>query len=166
MTMMPRGIERKSAVAETLIEATISMPEVFESAGDKFHREWAEHSGDWSFQILKFLQGRRVNEVNAAEIITTQTYARSLQPEKEALRWVAEQAEQLRPLSEEDRRRLIERDAFLLNWVDGKTLGHADWVAEIQNIPAAVRRAQDVDAALFPNTFPSRHLFGWHWKTR
>jgi hypothetical protein len=151
---------------ETKVEPVTSMPEVFENAGDKCRREWAEHSGDWSFQILKFLQGRRVNEVNASEIIKTQTYARSLQPEKDALRWVAEQAEQIRPLSAEDRRRLIERDDFLMRWVDGKTLGHADWVSEIQNIPAAVRRAQEVDAALFRNSFPSPNLFGWIWKNR
>jgi hypothetical protein len=151
---------------ETKVELITSMPEVFETPGEQFRREWAEHSGDWSFQVLKFLQGRRVNEVNASEIITTQTYARSLQPEKDALRWVAEQAEQLRPLSAEDRRRLIERDDFLMRWVDGKTLGHADWVSEIQNIPAAVRRAQEVDAALFRNAYPSVRLFGWIWKTR
>lgn len=143
------------------IEPSHSVVEAYESPTEKYRREWAEHSGDWAFQVLNFLKGRRVNEVNVAEIITTQTYARSLQREKDALRYVAEQAENRRALLVEDRRRLIERDDFLIRWVDGETLGHSDWVRELSGIPLAVKRAQEVDAALFPNTYPSVKLFGW-----
>jgi hypothetical protein len=140
-------------------------PEAFETPGDKFRREWAENSGDISFQICKFLQGRRVNEVTEVEILHTQTFKRSTPEEQSALLWVAKQAENYNPLSEEDKRRLIERDDFLMRWKDGTTLGHADWVSEIKNIPAAVQRAQEVDAKLFPNTFPApAGLFSWIWK--
>lgn len=134
-----------------------------ESAGDKFRREWAEAGADYSWQVLKFLQGRRVNEISATEIERTQTFARADEIEKNSLRFVASQAEQRNPYSHEDRRRLLERDDFLMLYVNGKSLGHSDWVRELQSIPFAVRRAQEVDAALFPNTYPSVRLFGWIW---
>jgi hypothetical protein len=134
--------------------------------GDAVRREWAAHSGDWTFQLIKFLQGRRVNEVSGEEIVKTLTYARCDELERAALLWVANQAENRRPLSGEDRRMLIERDDFLMRWIAGTTLGHGDWVAELRNVPAAVRRAQEVDRALFRNSFPSPDLFGWLQKAR
>jgi hypothetical protein len=139
------------------------MVEAFETAEDRTRRLWAENGGDWAWQVLKFLQGRRKNEISLAEALTTQTYARSTQRERDALRFVAAQGELKYPPSDEDRRRLTERDDFLMRWVEGQTLGHQNWVNEIQGIPAAVQRAQAVDAALFHKTFKSLILFRWVW---
>ena len=155
----------KAVAQATQIEPSFQPRESFENAGDHERREWAEHSGDWAFGVLRFLQGRRQNEISLAEVLTTQTYTRSTQREKDALRFVAAQSEQRHLVSDEDRRRLIERDSFLIKFVDGETLGHSDWVTQIQAIPAGVVRAQAVDAAMFKTTFPSPVLFRWIWGT-
>jgi hypothetical protein len=144
-------------------EPSAELVEAFESVEDRTRRKWAESGADWSWQILKFLQGRRVTEISLTEILTTQTYARSTLREQNALKFVASQAEQRNLQDEEDRRRLIERDIFLIRFIAGETLGHHDWVSEIQGIPFAVRRAQELDAALFPRTYSSPQLFTWIW---
>ena len=133
---------------------------------DNFRRTWAANSADWSWQVLKFLQGRRRNEISLAEIVTTETYARSTPQEKDSLKFVASQAQLLAPISEEDTRRLIERDDFLIGFVEGQTLGLSNWVAEINKIPMAVQHAQETDAALFGTTYPAPKLFGWIWGER
>ena len=148
------------------IEASFTPVEVFESAETKSRREWAEAGGDWAWQVLKFLQGRRQNEISLSEILTTQTYMRSTQREKDALRFVATQAEQKHPITGEDRRRLKERDDFLMKFVAGESLGRGDWVSEIQNIPATVPRAQEVDASLFQKTYRAPKLFSYLWERR
>jgi hypothetical protein len=139
-------------------------PETFENSSDRFRRVWAENSGDWAFQVLKFLQGRRANEVALSEVEGTETYKRSSVQEQSALRFVAGQAEQKHPVSDDDRLRIIERDDFLIRFVEGETLGHQNWVAEIQVMPFAVQRAQVVDAAMFQKTYRSPELFSWIWK--
>jgi len=153
------------SVSENQIEPSFQPHESFENAGDRERREWAEAGGDWAWQVLKFLQGRRAQEVSLAEVLTTQTYTRSTQREKDALRFVAAQSEQRHLVSDEDRRRLIERDSFLIKFVDGETLGHNDWVTEIRNIPVGVQRAQECDKAMFPKTFHQPILFRWIWGT-
>jgi hypothetical protein len=153
-------------LVETKVEPTTSMPEEFESPTDKFRRGWAENGADWSWQVLKFLQGRRINEISLTEIEQTKTFARATELEKSSLRFVASQAEQRNPLSYDDRIRLRERDDFLMRFVENKTLGHMDWISEIMNIPAAVQRAQEVDARLFPNTFTAPELFSWVWRPK
>jgi len=145
------------------IEQLVEMPEVFERAEDRERREWAENSGDYAFGVLRFLQGRRQNEISLAEVLTTQTYMRSTQREKDALRFVAAQSEQRHLVSDEDRRRLIERDSFLIKFVAGEHLGHQDWVTELQAIPAGVARAQAVDAAMFQTTYRAPILFRGIW---
>ena len=72
------------------------------SAEDRFRSDWATVGADWSWQILRFLQGRRSNEIALAEIETTQLYARSTQREKDALRFVTAQVEQFQTLTEEE----------------------------------------------------------------
>jgi hypothetical protein len=152
---------------ESSIEPSIEIVrEDFVTPEEKFRMTWAESSGDWAWQICKFLQGRRINEVSLAEIEQTKTCARATEFEKSSLRFVAAQAEQRYPLSEDDRIRLRERDNFVMKFVNNRSLGHRDWVSEILNIPAVVRRAQEVDAALFPKTWRELELFGWIWKTR
>ena len=149
------------------VVATVSMVEHFESPTDKFRREWAENGADYSWQVLKFLQGRRINEVSLAEIERTKTFARATELEKSSLRFVASQAEQRNPFSYDDLIRLRERDDFLMRFTENKTLGHMDWISEIQNIPAAVRRAKEIDANLFRNSYPSPpSLFDWIWKPK
>ena len=138
----------------------------FELTVDRLRREWAETGADYAWQILKFLQGRRLNEISLAEVERTKTYERSAELEKSALRFVASQSERRYPLNDEDRRRLRERDNFLMEYVDGSALGYRDWVNEIGNVPRAVAHAQAVDASLFPVTFPSTRLFDWIWEAR
>src|SRR5882757_1158330 len=98
-------------------------PVEVETADEKLRREWADKSGDWAWQVLKFLQGHRKIEISLTEIVTPHTDARSTQREKDSLRFVAAQAEQYRSPSDENRRRLIERDDFLMKFVAGETLG-------------------------------------------
>jgi len=145
---------------------TISKIEAYEHPDTRMRREWAENSGDFAWQIIKFLQGKRSNEVSLIEVEQTETYKRSSELEQSALRFVASQAEQRHAVSDEDRRRLIERDNFLMRYADGQTLGHQDWVTEIRNIPIAVRHAQEVDAHLFPKTFVSPTIFRWVWERK
>ena len=74
--------------------------EVFERAEDRMRREWAENSGDWAWQVLHFLQGRRTNEIALSEVEGLKTFARSNAIEQASLRWVSAQAEQRHPLSD------------------------------------------------------------------
>src|ERR1700730_15869551 len=107
-------------------EPSFQPVEVFETVESKTRREWAENSGDWSWQILKWLQGTRKNEISLAEVEGTKTYARCSELEKTALRFVASQAEQRHPPSYDDRIRLTERDFFLMKFVAGETFGHSE----------------------------------------
>lgn len=141
-------------------------PETFENASDRFRRVWAENSGDWAWQVLRFLQGRRTNEITLSEVEGTETYKRSSASEQYALRFIAGQAEQKHPPSYDDRLRLRERDNFLIRFVEGETLGHQNWVSEILDIPFAVSRAQALDAAVFQKTYRSPELFSWIWEKR
>ena len=142
---------------------TISKIEAYEHPDTRMRREWAENSGDFAWQIIKFLQGKRSNEVSLIEVEQTETYKRSSELEESALRFVASQAEQQHPVSAEDRRRLIERDSFLIKFVAREHLGHQDWVTELQAIPAGVARAQAVDAAMFQTTYRAPILFRGIW---
>jgi hypothetical protein len=145
--------------AETIVE-------VYENSSDRERRLWAENSGDWGFQVLLFLQGRRTNEITLSEVEGTKTYASCSELEKSSLRYVAGQAEQRHPPSYDDLLRLRERDDFLMRFVAGETLGHQNWVSEIQGIPYAVARAQACDRALFSKTFYEAELFRWIWERR
>lgn len=144
---------------------TSPIVEIFESAGDRERREWAEKSGDWSFAVLQILQGSRRQEVSLAELELTRIYARSDQREADALRFVAAQVMHIRPISEDDRVILATMDNFLIQYADGcAPIGHRDVVAQICGIPERVRRAQRIDAELFPREqFRERVLFRWIW---
>src|SRR5579872_4223347 len=107
----------KKIIESPNMEEQLFLPvEEFETADEKFRRRWAESGADWAWQICKFLQGRRINEVSLSEVEQTMTFARSDEREKAALRYVASDAAQLRPLSEDDRQRLAERDDFLIRF--------------------------------------------------
>jgi len=133
------------------------------SAGEQFRQEWAAHSGDWAFHVLAFLSGRRQNEVTLDEILQTETFARSTPEEQSSLKFVAAQAEPLHPLSEEDSRRLKERDMFLMDFADRKLLGHEDLANQIRNIPVAVAERQKFDRFYFSKVYESPKLFSWIW---
>jgi len=135
-----------------------------ETIEEKTRREWAESGADWAWGVLRFLQGRRINEVSVFEVEQTRTFENSSEAEQSSLRFVASESIQKYPPNEEDRRRLRERDDFLVRFAAGETLGHGDWVAEIRNIPAGVARAQAVDASMFPKTYQAPELFTWLWK--
>jgi hypothetical protein len=138
-------------------------PILGESAEETFRREWAEAGADWGFQIMQFLQGRRVNEIALSEIEQTTIFARSSEKEKSALRFIAMQSEPHVSLDGEDERRLIEKDEWLQQYAAGDTLGHNDWAAAVKAIPFKVARAHEVDANLFPKTYHEDELFGWVW---
>ena len=136
-------------------------------AGDQFRRDWASHSGDWAFGVANFLQSGRQHEISADEILRTQVYARSTPREKDALRWFVAQSD-ARPVppTEEDHRRLVERDTLVIQYADQTVpLGRGRLVEPLAKVPAAVERARAVDANLFgKNVFPEPEIFGWVFK--
>ena len=137
------------------------LAEVFEPQQDKTRRLWAEHSGDYAFGVLRWLQGPRAMEVSLAEILTTKVYARSNQRERDALRFVSEQTIQASPLTPADARVLVDRDTFLMEYADNRQVGHADWILELEIVRIGIADAQKFDAAMFPKTFSQPKLFGW-----
>jgi hypothetical protein len=112
-----------------------------------------------------FLQGQRRLEIQPSEIVKTQLYFRSDDFEKRALEMVCQSDREMQP-SLDDARQLRTLDNFLCDYVDGRTLGHADLVAQITSIPYKVAERQRFDAAMFPKVYASPSLFSWIWKTR
>jgi hypothetical protein len=155
--MSEEQIIQQEAIPEPIVEPV----EVFELPAERFRREWAALGCDWSWQILKFLQGRRRNEVREEEVMQTETFARATDFEKKSLVFVAQQAARTFVTPEEDSRALNERDTFLMAAVDGHALGHRNWINELLAIPAAVREREEYDARMFPKNYKSPRLFTW-----
>jgi len=62
----------------------------------------------------------------------------------------------------EQKRVLTDRDGWLLYFVSGSNLGHADRVAQIVAIPAAVAAREKFDRDLFPQAhYPITKIFSW-----
>ena len=137
--------------------------DVFESAEEKFRREYAEVGADWSYFIVQFLRGRRRLDIQPAEIVKTQIFLRADDAERRALEFVCEVDHPTRP-SPDDELKLRIRDQFLIDYVDGLTLGHADLVAEIKSIPYRVAAREQSDRALFAKVYESPRLFTWIWE--
>ena len=150
------------SVSENQIEPSFQPIEVFESADDKFRREYAEVGADWAYFLCQFLRGTRRLEISSEEIVETHLYRRSDDIEKRALFFVCESENEIKP-SSDDKFKLQVLDQFLFDYLEGRTLGHADWVAQIRSIPFKVAERQRFDADLFPKTFPSPKLFSWIW---
>src|SRR6266568_2281205 len=135
------------------IEQSVEMPEVFERAEDRERREYAAVGADWAYFLVQYLRGRRRLEISSEEIVETQIYIRSSDAERRALLFVCESENEIKP-SSDDKFRLQILDQFLLDYLEGRTLGHADWVAQIRSIPLRVAERQQFDRQLFPKTFP------------
>jgi hypothetical protein len=150
-------------LAETKVEPTTSMPEAFESPTDKARREFAEMGADATYFVARFLQGKRRVDIQPEEILKTQLYLRANDAERRALVFVCEVDYPTKP-SPDDALKLRIRDQFLLDYVDGLTLGHADWVAEIESIPLRVAAREQADRSLFPTVWESPKLFQWIWE--
>src|SRR6266568_3073732 len=135
------------------IEQSVEMPEVFERAEDRERREYAAVGADWAYFIVEYLRGRRRLEISSEEMVETQIYIRSSDAERRALRFVCESENEIKP-SSDDKFRLQILDQFLFDYLEGRTLGHADLVAQIKSIPFAVAERQQFDRQLFPKTFP------------
>lgn len=131
--------------------------------GDQFRRLWAEHGADWAYQIVRFLQGRRKNEIDATEIQATDFFARCNEPERNALLYVCSSAEKM-GVDTDDSPTLRERDRWLMDYVDGAFLGHSDRVAELEAIPTAVAKARAFDTSMFGVSFEEPRLFQWIWE--
>src|SRR5712691_9052126 len=132
-------------------------------AQNQERREWAEAGGDWAFFLVQFLRGQRRLPVQASEIVETQLYLRSSEAERKALLLVCD-AEHSHPIyiEPEQKRELADRDGWLLNFVSGSNLGHADRVAQIVAIPAAVAAREKFDRDLFPQAhYPITKIFSW-----
>ena len=151
------------AVAPEAPESLIA--EKYEAPGEQERREWYAASGDWAFAVLQLLQGSRRNEVSLSELWELETYKRSDQREQDALRFVANQSTRRYPMEENDHVILKTMDDFLIQFSEGNTLGHRDWVAQIRNIPVRVAECQRIDRELFrhQNQFVDRQLFRWLW---
>ena len=133
-------------------------------AQNQERREWAEAGGDWAFQILAFLRGSRRLEITLGELKATQTYGRSTEQEKRALEFVTGQTEEHPEIyvDGEDRRKLRERDDFLVRFANGEPLLRSDWASDLHHIPAAVAAREKFDRDLFPKAhYPITRLFDW-----
>ena len=137
--------------------------DVFESAEEKFRREYAEVGADWAYFLVQFLRGKRRADIQPEEIVETQLYLRATEAERRALEFVCQVDHPLHP-SPDDRLKLRIRDQFLSDFVDGLTLGHADLVAEIEAIPYKVAAREQSDRALFANVYEQPRLFAWVWE--
>jgi hypothetical protein len=150
---------------DTKVEASASGPEVFENADDKFRRQYAELGADFAYFIAQFLRGRRRLEIQPEEILKTQLYLRANDAERRGLNFICEVDHPMRP-SPDDELKLRVRDQFLIDYVDGLILGHADLVAEIRSIPLRVAAREQADRSLFAKVYESPRLFEWIWKAR
>jgi hypothetical protein len=124
---------------------------------------WALAGCDWAYFLAEFLRGRRRLDIQPAEIVKTQLYQRSSEAEQRALCLVCETGKEINPLREDERRLRI-RDQFLMNYVDGHNLGHADLVKELTSIPAKVAERDHFDRAMFARVYDSPRLFDWIWE--
>jgi len=132
-------------------------------AQDAERREFARAGGDWAFFLVQFLRGQRRLPIQQSEIKETQLYLRSNAAEQRALEMVCD-AEPKQPLyiEPESKRALADRDGWLMLFSDDKNLGHADRVAQIRAIPAAVAAREKFDCDLFPKAhYPITRLFDW-----
>jgi hypothetical protein len=135
-----------------------------ESLEDRTRRLWAESGAPYAHLVVLFLQGKRRLAIQAAEIVATQTYARSDEIEKRALRMVCESAHEIPP-SPDDSQALRYRDYLLLDIVDGKVLGHRDTVQQLRSIPEKVAEQAHWDKAFFGGrVYTSPILFRWVWE--
>jgi hypothetical protein len=109
-----------------------------------------------------FLRGRRRLDIQPAEIVTTRLYQRSSEAERRAILMVCETEHEIQP-PPEDERELRSRDAWLMDFVDGRNLGHADRVAQITAIPVHVAERQKFDRTYFKTMYKSPRLFSFLW---
>ena len=145
-------------------EPSTEIVETFETVEDKTRREYASAGADYAYFIVQFLQGRRRLEIQPSEIVKTQTYARSDEIEKKALRIICESDHEIPP-SPEDELKLRTRDQLLLSYVEGRNLGHADSVQQLTSIPQKVAERQYFDSALFGGrVYTSPVIFRWVWR--
>jgi hypothetical protein len=131
---------------------------------DRQRREFAEAGGDWAFQILTFLRSSRRLEITLGELKATQTYAQSTEQEKRALEFVTGQTEEHPEIyvDGEDRRKLRERDDFLVRFANGEPLLRSDWASDLHHIPVRVASREKGDRDMFPTAhYPITPLFQW-----
>jgi hypothetical protein len=143
------------------IETSVEMrlPD-YVSPAEVFRMQWASSGADWGYFFIEFLRGRRRLDVQPEEIKHTQLWLRSDDLEKRALEMVCATEHELHP-NPEDERILRSRDSFLMDFIDGRNLGHADLVTQVMSIPARVAERERFDRNTFPTVYESPRLFGW-----
>ena len=147
-------------------EPSSEMAEVFEFREDRERRVWSENGCDWGYFIVRFLQGQRRAEITPEEITQTKLYARCDELERRALEMVCANPNPLVNVTPDDECRLRERDSWLVDFVDRKTLGHQDWIEQLLSIPAAAAERQTFDSAYFFTQYPQPRLFAWIFNPR
>src|ERR1700730_3258699 len=145
---------KAKVVANQNIEPSVELHEVFENAEDRTRRIWAENGCDYAYFVVRFLQGRRRLEIQPSEIVKTQLYARSDVFEKRALEMVCATEREIPP-SPEDERRLRTQDQFLVDYIEGRNLGHADLVNQLRSIPTKVAERERFDRTTFAKVWES-----------
>jgi hypothetical protein len=137
-------------------------------AQNQERREFAEAGCDWAFFLIQFLRGMRRLPIQASEIVETQLYKHASEAERKALLLVCDaDPEQPLYIEPESKRVLADRDAWLMLFVSGSNLGHADRVAQIRAIPSAVAAREKFDCDLFPQAhYPITTLFSWVFEQR
>jgi len=137
----------------------------FVTPAEALRKKWAELGCDSAYFVVEFLRGRRRLEIQPEEITHTQLYQRANDAERRALDLVCESDKESHP-SPEAERRLRSRDAFLMDFIDGRNLGHADLVKQILSIPAHVAEREKFDRTYFRTMYTSPKLFGWIWEEK
>jgi hypothetical protein len=155
-------IQDRKNVEELQNNMTTELVEVFERAEDRERREYSENGCDWAYFVVRVLQGRRRLEIQPSEIISTRLYARADGLEKRALEMICATDNEMTP-SPEDKRRLLERDHWLDEYLSGRNIGHADLVNQIQNIPAKVAERERFDRTYFKKVYKQPRLFSFLW---
>ena len=152
----------KAVAQATQIEPITHLVEMFEHPDDKARREYADVGADWAYFLVQYLRGTRRLEISSEEIVETQIYIRSSDAERRALLFVCESENEIKP-SSDDKFKLQVLDQFLFDYLEGRTLGHADLVAQIRSIPFKLAERQRFDRQLFAKTYESPRLFSWIW---
>jgi hypothetical protein len=132
-------------------------------AQDAERRDWAVSGGDWAYFLVQFLRGQRRLPIQQSEIVETQLYQRANDLERKALLLVCD-GNQAKYIEPEQKRQLVDRDSWLMLFTDGKNLGHADRVAQVMQIPAAVAAREKWDRDMFLKAhYPVTRLFDFIW---
>lgn len=136
--------------------------EYFISREEREYRKWKESGGDIAFLLVELLSHGRRAEISMSEIATTQIYKRSNAAERMALEFVCSQSAEV-PVSPNDAVKLKSNDQLLMDFCDGKLLGHRDFQTRVLSIPAKLDEKRHFDQRMLPfaSKYENPAIFAW-----